>query len=81
MAITAKANLALLETRKTLLGASGVSKIENLQDEGFGSSEFWSAHVQNSVALCVVLAQTKKTTSNLKISVKYMQRMLKGMYS
>lgn len=81
MAITAKANLALLETRKTLLGASGVSKIENLQDEGFGSSEFWRAHVQNSVALCVVLAQTKKTTSNLKISVKYMQRMLKGMYS
>lgn len=40
MAITAKANLALLETRKTLLGASGVSKIGNLQDEGFGSSEF-----------------------------------------
>lgn len=81
MAITAKANLALLETRKTLLGASGVSKIENLQDEGSGSSEeFWRAHVQNSVGLCVVLAQTKKTTSNLKISVKYMQRMLKGMY-
>lgn len=29
---------------------------------------------------CVVLAQTEKTASNLKITVKYTQRMLKGMY-
>jgi len=55
--------------------------IEGLQGEGSGSfEENLGAYIQNSVRLCVVLAQTKETASNLKRSVKYMQKMLKGMY-
>lgn len=74
--------IRLLEIRNTLFRASGgISKIEGLQDEGSMTfEEYLGAHVQNSVRLCVVLAQAKKTASNLNISVKYMQRILKGMY-
>lgn len=74
--------MRLLEIGKTLFIASGgISKIEGLQDEGsVNFEEYLGAHIQNSVRLCVVLAQTKNTVSNLKISVKYMQRTLKGMY-